>query len=218
MKKFTLKMLALATAAVSLSIGASAMFEKTTTYVPGTFTDIPNSAWYAKEVQSTYELGFMQGTSDTLFSPEDNVTLAQAITVASRVCAIYNNEEIPTPEEEGAWYQMYVDYAVSKGFFNVSEDESIDFNRPASRIEVAMLFSDALPEEYFTAKNDVDIIPDMLDGTAGYDKLLRLYRAGVVLGNDDIGSFYPPKKYQADGNVCYCQQSCSSRKPSYRRI
>jgi len=183
------KVILFAFVAAVTCIGVNAAFEKSEVYEQGQFSDIPTTAWYAEEVKNTYELGLMQGTSDTVFAPEANVTLAQAITVASRVCAIYNGEEIPAAE--GAWYQMYVDYAESKGFWKTSEDEEIDYNRPATRIEVAMLFSDALPEEYYTPKNNVDIIPDMLDGTQGYDKLLRLYRAGVVLGNDDIGSFYP---------------------------
>ena len=187
MKKFR-RLLGFASLALALCIGANAKFEKTTTFPENTFTDIPATAWYAGEVKNTYELGLMQGTSDTQFAPEDNVTLAQAITVASRVSALYNGEEIPSAE--GAWYKMYVDYATSKGFF--AEKDGEDYNRPATRMEVATIFADALPESYFTPKNDVDFIPDVL-GMAGYDKLLKLYRAGVVLGNDDIGSFYPNK-------------------------
>jgi len=186
--KFT-KIVLSAVLALTLCVGANAAFEKSETYTDGMFSDIPSAAWYANEVKNTYELGLMQGTSDTIFAPEDNVTLAQAITVASRVCAIYNGEEIPA--SEGAWYKMYVDYAVSKGFYTEKEGE--DYNRPATRIEVASVFADALPDSYFTPKNNVELIPDMLDGTENYDKLLKLYRAGIVLGNDDIGSFYPHK-------------------------
>ena len=177
--------------AASACLCVSAAFEKTVTYAEGTFKDIPSGAWYAQEVKNTYELGLMQGTSDTAFAPEDNVTLAQAITVASRVCAIYNGEEIPAAE--GAWYKMYVDYAAKKGFWKTSEDDTTDYNRPATRLEVASLFADSLPDAYYSVKNDVTLIPDMVGVTEGYDKILKLYRAGFVLGKDDIGSFFPNK-------------------------
>lgn len=173
--------------AAAACIGVNAAFEKSITYAEGTFKDIPETAWYANEVKNTYELGLMQGTSDTLFAPEDDVTLAQAITVASRVCAIYNGEEIPGAE--GEWYKMYVDYAVSKGFY--TQNGETDYNRSATRLEVACLFADALDDSCYTVINNVSLIPDMLAGGKGYDKLLKLYRAGIVLGNDDIGSFYP---------------------------
>ncbi len=185
--KRTFKLLVLLTVISALCIGVNAAFTKTQTYTEGKFSDIPDGAWYASEVKNTYELGFMEGTDDNTFAPEDNVTLAQAITVAARVSAIYNGEQIPAAE--GQWYQQYVNYAVQKGFYEVKENEN--YNRPASRLEVAQFFAKALPADYYGAKNDVAFIPDMLDGSKGYDELMMLYRAGVVLGNDEIGSFYP---------------------------
>lgn len=41
--------------------GFAADFNKTTAYADGTFTDVPDSEWYASEVKSAYELGFMNG-------------------------------------------------------------------------------------------------------------------------------------------------------------
>lgn len=36
-----------------------------------------------------------------------------------------------------------------------------NFDRPAKRYEVAVIFEKALPEGYFTAQNSVDAIPDV---------------------------------------------------------
>ena len=48
-------------AALAVINACAAGFEKTNTYTDGQFTDVPAAEWYAKEVQSTYELGLMNG-------------------------------------------------------------------------------------------------------------------------------------------------------------
>ena len=67
-----LKLLLAATLAVTTAVSASAAFSKSKTY-DGRFTDVKDNAWYAKEVASAYELGFMDGMSDTAFSPATTV-------------------------------------------------------------------------------------------------------------------------------------------------
>ena len=108
--KNTLKIFAGFVAAAILAIGAHAEFAKTNTYTDGQFKDVKSNAWYAKEVASAYELGFMNGTDDDVFSPDGNVTVAQGITMAARVNAAYNKKEIPTVSG-GNWYDAYVKYA-----------------------------------------------------------------------------------------------------------
>jgi hypothetical protein len=52
----------------------------------------------------------MQGSSAAVFNPSGNITIAEALTIAARVCNIYNGG---TGEftQSGIWYQAYVDYA-----------------------------------------------------------------------------------------------------------
>ncbi|MBQ8758603.1 MAG: S-layer homology domain-containing protein, partial [Clostridia bacterium] len=184
---FKKKMLLSAIAAALLTVSASAAFEKTNTYTDGQFSDIPTEAWYASEVKSTYELGLMNGTGGGLFLPEGNVTVAEAITMASRASAAFSGETIASAD--GEWYQMYVNYAVSKGF--VEEGKFDNFDRPAKRYEVAEIFANAMPDGYFTAVNDVMDIHDVPDSREYKDELLTLYNAGVVMGSDAYGTFNP---------------------------
>ena len=94
----------LAALLAAASIGASAAgFTKTAAYTPGQFADIPEAEWYAGEVAGAYELGLMNGTGANTFEPNGNVTVAEAITMASRAASIYVGETIP--EAEGEWYQ-----------------------------------------------------------------------------------------------------------------
>ena len=177
---------ALLSAAFALSAGAAG-FAKTETYTPGQFTDVPESEWYAAEVQSTYELGLMNGVGGSLFAPEGDVTVAEAITMAARAASIGAGETIAAAD--GEWYAPYVNYALAKGF--VAEGQFDNYDRPAKRREVAVLFEGAMPDGYFAAQNDVSSIPDVSDKQAYHDELLTLYKAGVVMGSDSYGNFRP---------------------------
>ena len=177
---------ALTATVFSLCTGAAG-FTKSQTYAEGMFTDVPVTEWYASEVKSTYELGLMNGVGENLFAPEGNVTVAEAITMASRANALYLGQSIAPAD--GEWYQMYVNYAQSMGF--ISGGQFDDYDRPAKRYEVAKIFEDAMPEGYFTVKNTVTEIPDVSEAQPYQSDLLTLYRAGVVMGSDSYGNFRP---------------------------
>ena len=161
------KLLIAATLAVTTAISASAAFNKSKTY-EGNFTDVAQNAWYAKEVASAYELGFMDGMSDTTFSPATTVTVAQGITMASRVHAVYNGKTI-AEVKDGQWYDMYVKYAKENGI--IDENQFDSYTRELKRFEMAELFYDAMPVGYFNAINDVDFIPDVPVGAMYGEKL-----------------------------------------------
>lgn len=183
------KILFAAILAATLGVGASAAgFAKTGTYTPGQFSDIPQTEWYASEVANAYELGLMNGIGDGLFAPDGNVTVAEAVTMASRAAAIYAGETIDTATA-GEWFTPYVNYALSKGIIKDGQFE--EYDRAAKRSEVAVIFKNAMPEGYFTAKNDVTGIPDVSDKSAYAADLLTLYKAGVVMGSDSYGNFFP---------------------------
>ncbi|MBO4950738.1 MAG: S-layer homology domain-containing protein [Clostridia bacterium] len=78
---------------VMLAVGASAAFERVNTY-NNNFSDVTDSNWYAENVKTAYELGFMNGKSEGKFDPNGNVTVAEGITMAARIHAIYNGIDI----------------------------------------------------------------------------------------------------------------------------
>ena len=187
MKKVS-KIAVFALAVVSLAVSAAAQgFAKTQNYTEGKFTDVANNKWYAAEVKSSYELGLMNGQSDTLFAPEGNVTVAEGITMASRVHSIYNGKTIA--EKSGSkWYDMYIAYALENGL--IEEGQFANYDRNIMRYEMASMFAKAMPKSYFAAKNDIKDIPDVAKTEEYYDDLMMLYKAGVVMGSDDYGNFY----------------------------
>ena len=182
------KIFAAAAVALALTASAGAAFEKNNTYTPELFTDIPSTEWYASEVAGAYELGLMNGIGSNLFAPNGNVTVAEAITMASRAHALYLNETIP--DASGEWYAKYFSYAKTAGII-ADEFTAADFDRPATRSEVAELFRKAMSADWFTAVNTVSAIPDVPEDASFRDGLLLLYNAGIVMGSDSFGTFNP---------------------------
>ncbi len=183
------KILLSASLAAILAVSANAEFSKTATYSDGQFTDVKNDAWYTAEVKNAYELGFMNGTSETLFSPDGNVTVAQGITMAARINALNKGEAAPQNSKTGNWYDNAVKYAIDNGI--IAEGDFDSYTRNIKRHEMATLIYDSMPVDAFAAKNKVYSIPDVSNASDYIDKLLALYNAGIVMGNDAYGSFLP---------------------------
>ncbi len=174
--------------ALVLMLTASAEFAKTNTYTDGQFTDVKGTSWYANEVKSAYELGFMNGMTATSFEPSGNVTVAQGITMTARIHAINLGTEVPA-NTEGAWYNSAVKYAISNGLFADGDFDS--YTRPIKRYEMATLVYSTMPTDAFEKRNTVYSIPDVSNAADYKNKLLTLYNAGIVMGSDDYGSFKP---------------------------
>ena len=70
-------------------------------------------------------------------------------------------------------------------------DNFDDYEKPVTRAEMAFFFASALPEMLFAPQNTVIKLPDV-DGDAQYGaQIMALYRAGVLAGSDEAGSFNP---------------------------
>ena len=156
---------------------------KVNTYT-GQFTDVPDSKWYADAVRIVYEYGMMTGVSDTLFNPTGTLSMAEAVTLASRLHSLYHGGDGTFPTGK-PWYMPCVIYAEENGI--LSDDTVTDYSRPATRQEFALLISNALPEEVLPEINkiedgeipDVSYHPQMLG-------VLALENAGVLELNDNL--------------------------------
>ena len=181
-----------ADAAATPPEGSMGNFLQINTYKRGQFTDVDEDEWYGfnqtKAVAGAYEYGLMRGNSDTIFNPEGNVTIAEAITIAARVYSIYiADDESFVPSS--LWYQVYVDYAIANGI--VAANDFNSYTRAATRAEMAYIFTNSLPAAEFASQNTVKSLPDVNSGVAYRNEIIMLYSAGVLAGNDDMGTFSP---------------------------
>ena len=174
-------------AALAAEQGAMTNFTLSGRYKAGMFKDVASTAWYAEVVATAYDLGFMEG-DDKGFSPNGNVTIAQAVTMAARLHSIYATGKAEF-EQGSPWYQVYVDYAEKNGI--LEKGEFTNFNTPATRAQMVHIFFRALPKAELKEINTVNSLPDVNSTTPYAEDILSLYRAGVLTGNDDKGTFTP---------------------------
>jgi hypothetical protein len=82
-----------------------------------------------------------------------------------------------------------VDYALDTGIINYGE--FTNYNRPATRAEMARIFARTLPPAEFPSQNTVTALPDVTTGTPHHDDIFMLYKAGVLTGSNAQGKFNP---------------------------
>jgi len=163
-------------------------FPETNKFSPTTFSDISYSAWYYASVSTAYKIGLMNGKSEKTFEPDGQVTVAEAITLATRVNEIYNGRtgKLATTDP---WYQAYVDAAVKAGI--ITSGQFSDYTAPITRADMGVLFAKALPDDYYTAINQFKSIPDIASTNVNFNSILKLYNSGIITGVDDAGNYNP---------------------------
>jgi len=171
---------------VAAASGSLSNFTKVREYTSGQFTDVTPDNTFATNIQAVYEYGIMGGKTSSMFDATGNLTVAQAIVMASRLHSIYMNDGVEF-ETSTPWYQAYLDYAMEEKILTKGFDA---YDVPVTRQVFTEILGGALPDSALKAINTVEdkAIPDVdPDDAAVY----RLYRAGIITGNDGKGTFAP---------------------------
>ena len=172
-----------------LAAGNLSNFTKTHTYAAGQFGDVPAAQWYTDEVQLAYEYGLVNGTTPTTFSPGQDLTIAEAIKFAACMNEIYSTGALTLDNGKPLWYQPYVDYALSHGIITPYPD----YSAYAARSDMAVIFSNALPDDALLPLNSIDdnAIADVPSSHAYSAAVYQLYRAGILEGVDGSHAYHP---------------------------
>ncbi len=158
------------------------------------FTDVKATDWYYSYVEAAHQMGLINGTSDTTYAPNTELTVAAAVKLAVCMNILYNGGNPNTDISVGTdvWYSTYMDYALNHGI--IDTDLSGRQGEKITRSEYVYIFSKALPAEAFAEINNIPVgyIPDVKScNTAEEKAIYKFYRAGIVLGTDDKGTFKP---------------------------
>ena len=91
------------------------------------------------------------------------------------------------------WYSTYVNYAIVNDIIDETYGELsyAQMNAAATRKEFVGIFYGA--KDFYGKKNNVadNAIPDVKLGDAYAEEIYTFYRAGVLTGNDETGTFAP---------------------------
>jgi len=163
-------------------------FQKQREY-DGRFTDVKSTDWFYESVRTGYEYDLINGVSATSFAPKNELSIAEILALTSRLHNICTDGQYSFTQGS-PWYQVYVDYARENGFLLSGLDA---YSRAAQREEVAAILVMALPDDVLSPINLVedDALPDVLMDAPYASEIYTLYRAGILAGNDDIGTFNP---------------------------
>ena len=152
------------------------------------FSDVPSNVWYAQDVAAAERSGILQGTGNGRFSPDGNLTLAQAITMAARTYAYERGETIPKAGGS-TWYSDFLQYASDKGICAIGEFGAA-YDNFCNRLTMAKLFARVVPESTATQRNDVTTLPDVQSASEN-QAVFTLYQLGILTGSDKYGTFHP---------------------------
>ena len=152
------------------------------------FTDVKESDWFYKEVKSAVEMGLINGKSETIYAPEDNLTYAEAIKLAACMHQLATKGAV-TLKNGDPWYATYVEYCYINGIFgqNTPMDfDDIDMDSKITRSGYMGIFANALPDNMLPVINYVpdNTIPDVPSNTDYAPGVYKLYRAGILQGSD----------------------------------
>jgi|GEM_PF-1701831 len=155
------------------------------------FTDVPAGQWYRSSVEGAHKMGLINGKTDTLYKPDDNMKLVEAIKLAACMNQLHYSGKILL-ENGTPWYKPYVDYAKANGIISRDYTEA-ELNAAVTRAQYVDIFARALPDDALAAVNNIpdDSIPDVTSNSTYGPAIYKLYRAGILNGSDAKGTFGP---------------------------
>ena len=156
------------------------------------FSDVGTSDWFYNSVAKAYKYDLVNGKSATKFDPKGNVTIAEVITMADKLHS-YSTSGSLSPSiqmEAEPWYTLFVRYAETKQIISTGEFSG-EYDRPATREELAHIFAHAIPDNGYQQINVVTTLPDIDSSNKYYNDVIKLYNAGIISGNDYRGTFTP---------------------------
>ena len=166
----------------------------------GTFSDVPESAWFHDAVEYVYSHDLFQGTSAAEFSPYGTMTRAMMATVLGRLAqadpADYAGTSAFTDVTPGSWYAPYVAWAAAAGIADGVGQGRFAPDDPITRAQMATFLwryfqhigahlpetvTDGLPGDY-------SAIPVYAREAAA-----ALWRCGIFQGDGD-NNFAPDRQ------------------------
>ena len=161
---------------------------------PLPFGDIAADAWYRADVEKAYRSGLISGKSATSFAPDANMTVAEAVKLAACMHQLYHDGEITLGNAPTQWYMSYMEYAL-ENWIIPNQNTIARANDIITRKEFVDIFYMALPDREYKVINSISDgwIPDVdmsLDDSY-VDSVYIFYRAGILTGSDENGTFNP---------------------------
>lgn len=153
------------------------------------FSDVASDAWYAQAVGEVSDAGIMNGTTDTTFSPDEQVTRGMVVTVLWRLAGSPAAAAATTFPDVEDWYYYApaVAWAQAAGVATGLGNGTFDGGSIVTREQLSVFLyrysqyaGDELASGVLDLYNDVDSVQSWaLDGMA------HAVGAGLITGTDE---------------------------------
>jgi len=155
-----------------------------------TFSDVNEGSWYYSDVVYAVKRKLIDGRSPTIFDPEANLSVCEAIKLAACIHQLYNEGAVTLTNGSPAWYDSYVSYALKNGLITHTYD---NYDAKITRTEYVSIFYRTMPAGEYSAINSVpdNSIPDVKTSDANAAAIYTFYRAGILNGSTANGDFKP---------------------------
>ena len=153
------------------------------------FSDVASGAWYAEAVGEVSDAGIMNGTTDTTFSPDEQVTRGMVVTVLWRLAGSPAAAAATTFPDVEDWY-YYADavaWAQAAGVATGLGDGTFDGGSIVTREQLSVfLYRYSQYAGHELANGVLDIYNDV-DSVQGWalDGMAHAVGAGLITGTDE---------------------------------
>lgn len=161
-------------------------------YVHKTFTDIGSYAWAKKQIEVLASKGVINGTSDTTFTPQADITRADFMILLVKALGLTANVESNFDDvSQKDYYYEYVGIAKELGVTTGVGDNKFNPKAKITRQDMMVLTTNALKiAEKISSpgtKGDVERFSDKEQITSyAVEGVATLVKEGIVVGSGDI--------------------------------
>lgn len=153
------------------------------------FSDVASDAWYAEAVGEVSDAGIMNGTTDTTFSPDEQVTRGMVVTVLWRLAGSPAAAAATTFPDVEDWYYYApaVAWAQAAGVAAGLGDGTFDGGSIVTREQLSVfLYRYSQYAGHELANGVLDLYNDV-DSVQGWalDGMAHAVGAGLITGTDE---------------------------------
>lgn len=160
------------------------------------FTDVPQNAWYYEPVTYMAENGYMSGTGDNKFSPNQTTTRAMFVTVLGRIAGIDQNQYKGTctfRDVKKDWAEPYIAWASQNNIVNGVGDNRFGPNNYVTREQAAVILFNYLKKDYTLTIDSkfLDNAPDRINVSSWAVEAMQWATSAALMRGDANGTLRP---------------------------
>lgn len=140
------------------------------------FSDVADTAWYAKQVRTLASLGIITGYTDGTFRPTAPITRAEFATMASKFDDLSKGSITFSDVSESHWAYAYIASAATKGWVGGYPDGTFRPDTKIDRAAVAKIVNAVLgrqADKAFIDANPVRSFTDLTNSHWGYYEIME---------------------------------------------